>query len=80
MSDLKLVKDERFYRPSIPINMPILALTKERMSTTTLPFAFEYSAYDDDEVDSSLQIFAVAKYIVNQALAVATGNYAALVC
>jgi len=79
--DNPLVKEyDTFYHPDIPINIPILALTKERMSTTTIPFAFQYSALDEDEVDSSLQIFAVAKYIVNQALAVATGNYAALVC
>ena len=74
-----LITDD-FYHPNIPVNMPILAVTKERMATTTAPFSFEYSASDADEVDSGAQLFAVAKYIVNQALAVATSNYAALVC
>jgi hypothetical protein len=69
-----------FYHPNIPMNIPILALTKERMAQTTAPFAFEYSASDADEIDTSAQLFAIAKYVVNQALAVATSNYAALIC
>jgi len=78
--EVGLTITDDFYHPNIPINMPILAVTKERMATTSVPFSFEYSAKDADEVDSSAQLFAVAKYVVNQALAVVTSNYAALVC
>lgn len=71
---------EDFYNPAIPVNMPIFAVTKERLATTSLPLSFEYSATDEDEVDDLAQMWAVAKYMANQALAATTGNYTALVC
>ena len=70
----------RFYHPVIETHIPILALPKERMAVSSLPFSFEFSASDADEVDSSAQLFSVAKLIVNQALAIITQNYAAMVC
>ena len=66
--------------PVIATHIPIFALTKERMATTSLPLSFEYSASDEDEVDTTAQLFAVAKLVVNQALAIVTQNYADLIC
>jgi hypothetical protein len=71
---------DTFYRPSVPLNIPILGLTKERMAMSTMPFGFQYNAYDNDEVDQSAIFAAIAKYVVNQALAALTGNFSAFVC
>ncbi len=75
---IRVVDD--YMNPIIPTNIPILALSKDRMAKSTLPIAFQYSALEDDEVSKGLQIWAVTKYVLNQALAVATGNFAGLVC
>ena len=66
--------------PKISMHIPILALTKERMAKTSLPFSFQYSAKDADEIDEWAQFAAMAKYAANQTLAAVTGNFAALVC
>jgi len=66
--------------PVIKTEIPIFALPKEKMAQSTLPLSFEYSAKDLDEVDEWAQFAAVAKLVVNQALAIATQNYADLVC
>lgn len=71
---------DTFYHPNIPLNIPILGLTKERMAMSTMPFGFQYSAYDNDEVDQGDIFAAIAKYVVNQALAALSGNFSALIC
>ena len=71
----------KHYVPKVPVNMPILGVTKERLALSTAPISFNYEAVDDDEVDQSAKLWAVLKYTANQALAaVPPQNYMAFLC
>jgi len=72
----------KFYalHPVVNTEIPVFAFPKDKMAQSTLPLSFEYSAKDLDEVDEWAQFASVAKLVVNQALAIATQNYSALVC
>ena len=73
--------DEYFnLHPVVKTEIPIFAFPKDKMAKSTLPLSFEYSAKDLDEVDQWAQFYSVAKLVVNQALAIATQNYANLIC
>ena len=66
--------------PTIPVNMPIFASSKERLAEVSVPISFHYNAYDIDEVDAWEKAKVYMLYSINVASAVATQNYASLIC
>jgi len=70
-----------FYSPVIiDTNRPIFGVPVDRVNETTLPLTFDYTAYDQDEYDTTAELFAVLSYAATQTFNIATGNFLGLVC
>ncbi len=66
--------------PVIPVDMPVFGVEKERLKDETAPLSFDYSAIERDKLDEDAMLFSAAEWIVNTAVAIATGDLYRLVC
>jgi len=64
----------------INTHRPIFGSTVYRVSKSTLPITFDYTAADKDEYDSSAATWSVVKFVANQVVNVIQGNLVGLVC
>ncbi len=70
--------------PRIPViiqaNRPIFGVTLDRLSQSTLPITFDYTASDQDVYDVNAANWAFVSYLASQTFNIVTGNFVGLIC
>ena len=64
----------------IETDRPIFGAPVDRVTETTLPISFDYSAVDQDEYDTDAELLSVLSYAATQVVNLASGNFVGLVC